>query len=118
VLTADHGTQRDPSVSGAFMIDINKLKSLLQRRFDNDQDNVALFEKIRPTEMWLNRAELRDNGFTLDDVSEYITTLTQQQTYKTGNAPAPGHEQDRVFSAAFPSSMLSRLPCLQQARAG
>jgi hypothetical protein len=31
--------------------------------------------------------------------------------------PAPGHEQDRVFDAAFPSSMLSALPCLPEARA-
>jgi hypothetical protein len=118
VLTADHGTQRDPAVSGAFMIDINKLTSLLQHRFDDDQDHVALFEKIRPTEIWVNQGELSDNGFTLDDVSRYIDSLTQEQTYKNANTPAPGHEQDRVFSAAFPSSMLSRLPCLPQARAG
>jgi type I phosphodiesterase/nucleotide pyrophosphatase len=117
VLTADHGTQRDPAVSGAFMIDINKLTSLLQKQFDDDNDKVALFEKIRPTEIWVNPAELKDNGVTLTQISTFIMSLTQEQTYKNANVPAPGHEQDTVFDAAFPSSMLSALPCLPEARA-
>lgn len=117
VLTADHGTQRDPSVSGAFMIDINKLTSLLQHTFDDDGDKATLFEKIRPTEIWVDRAELHDNGFTLNDISQFIMSITQQQTYKNQNTPAPGHEQDTVFSAALPSTMLSALPCLPQAGA-
>jgi type I phosphodiesterase/nucleotide pyrophosphatase len=117
VLTADHGTQRDPAVSGAFMIDINKLTTLLQDRFDDDGDKVALFEKIRPTEIWVNHAELRDNGVTLNEISAYIMSLTQEQTYKNQNVPAAGHERDTVFDAALPSSMLSALPCLPEARA-
>jgi hypothetical protein len=117
VLTADHGTQRDPSVSGAFMIDINKLTSLLQQRFDDDGDKVALFEKIRPTEIWVDRAELRDNDATLNEISAFILSLTQGQTYKNQNYPAPGHERDPVFEASLPSSMLSALPCLPEARA-
>ncbi len=118
VLTADHGTQRDPAVSGAFMIDINKLTSLLQRTFDDDADKTPVFEKVRPTEIWLNQSELRDNGYTLNDVSEFIMSLTQEQTYKNQNTPAPGHEHDTVFAAALPSTMLSALPCLPQAGVG
>ena len=118
VLTADHGTQRDPSVSGAFMIDINKLTALLAKTFDDDGDKVALFEKIRPTEIWIDRDELRDNGATLNQISAYILSLTQGQTYKNENLPATGHERDKVFDAALPSSMLGALPCLPQARAG
>jgi hypothetical protein len=117
VLTADHGTQRDPSVSGAFMIDINKLTSLLQDRYDDDNDEIALFEKIRPTEIWVNQTELRDNHVTLNEISSFILSLTQEQTYKNQNVPAPGHERDPVFEAALPSSMLSALPCLSEARA-
>lgn len=116
LLTADHGTQRDPSVSGAFMVDIRKLTSLLQRTFDGDGDGVALFERVRPTQIWVDPTELRDNGYTLSDISELILSLTQQQTYKNRNVPAPGHAQDAVFAAALPSTMLSRLPCLPQAR--
>jgi predicted AlkP superfamily pyrophosphatase or phosphodiesterase len=116
-LTADHGTQRDPAVSGAFMIDVNKIDSLVRKAFDNDNDGVPLIEKVRATEIWLNTQELANNGFTLDDVSQFIVRMTQQQTFKNRNTPVPGHEGDAVFSAAFPSSMLSGLPCLPEARA-
>ncbi|MGH2576747.1 MAG: hypothetical protein ACRDG9_03195, partial [Actinomycetota bacterium] len=115
-LTADHGTQRDPAVSGAFMIDVNKIDSLIRKAFDDD-DDVPLVEKVRATEIWLNTQELANNGFTLDDVSQFIVRMTQQQTFKNRNTPVPGHEDDAVFSAAFPSSMLFRLPCLPEARA-
>lgn len=115
-VTADHGTQRDPDTSGAFMIDINKLESGLERTFDGDGDGVPLVEKVRPTEIWLDRAELADNGYTLAQVSQWLLDLTQQDTYKNQNLPQPGHEGDTVFDAALPSSILSRLPCLPEAR--
>ena len=116
-VTADHGTQRDPETSGAFMIDINKLESGLAATFDADDDGVQLVQKVRPTEIWVDRAELADNGFTLAQVSQWFLDLTQQDTYKNQNLPQPGHEGDTVFAAALPSSILSRLPCLPEARA-
>ena len=115
-LTADHGTQYSPDVSGAFMIDIDRFTKDLEQAFDSDGDNVPLIVKIRPTEIWLNDKELADNGYTLADVSQFIMNLTQAQTTKVGRAPTPGHENDTVFSAALPSSMLSKLPCLPEAR--
>ena len=118
VLTADHGTQLDPEVSGAFMIDIERFTQGLQNAFDDDGDDVDLFLKIRPTELWVNEAELADNGFTFTDISEFVMGLTQAQTAKTTRPPAPGHEGDAVFSAALPSTMLSELPCLPEARPG
>jgi hypothetical protein len=100
------------------MIDINKLSSLIRATFDADGDGVPLIQRVRPTEIWLNDAELADNGFTLTQVSQFLMGLTQQQTYKNQNLPLPGHEQDLVFDAALPSSILSKLPCLPEARAG
>ncbi len=117
VLVADHGTQRDPATSGAFMIDINKLQSGIAQTFDGDGDGVPLVQKVRPTEIWLDRDELADNGYTLAQVSRWLLELTQADTYKNQNLPAPGHEGDTVFAAALPSSILSSLPCLPEARA-
>jgi hypothetical protein len=117
VLTADHGTQRDPATSGAFMIDIHKLEDGLSRTFDGDGDGVRLVQKVRPTEVFLDTAELADNGFTLEQVSAWFLELTQADTYKNEELPAPGHEDDAVFDAALPSSILSSLPCLPEARA-
>jgi hypothetical protein len=117
-VTADHGTQRDPETSGAFMIDINKLEGDLVATFDDDGDDVPLVQKVRPTEIWLDRDELADNGYTLTQVSQWLLDLTQQETYKNQNLPEPGREDETVFAAALPSSILSRLPCLPEARAG
>ncbi len=114
-LTADHGTNRDPLESGAFQIDTASFEGQLVQHFD-DNDNVPLIVKDRTTELWLNEAELAQNGFTLDQVSSFIMGLTQAQTVKSGRAPQPGHENDTVFSGALPSSMLSQLPCLPEAR--
>jgi hypothetical protein len=115
-LTADHGTNHDPAVSGAFQIDTGKLLDAITQRFD-DTDNVPVIVKNRTTELWLNESELRQNGYTLTDVSNFILGLTQADTVKTGSPTQPGHENDTVFSGAFPSSILGRLPCLPEAQA-
>jgi hypothetical protein len=114
-LTADHGTQRDPDVSGAFMIDITKLEQGLAARFDDDGDGVTLVQKVRPTEIWLNRDELHDNGLRLADVASYLFQLTQAEMVKPGRTPSD--PQARVFAGALPSRILSQLPCLPEARA-
>jgi hypothetical protein len=114
LLTADHGTQRDPETSGAFMIDIKKIESGLIETFD-DADEVRLVQKVRPTEIWLDQDELRDNRATLAEVSQWLLGLTQEQTFKNQNLPEPGNEGETVFAAALPSSILSALPCLPEA---
>ncbi len=116
-ITADHGTNRDPLESGAFQIDTAGLEEQLVQHFD-DGDDVPVIVKNRTTELWLNESELAQNGYTLEDVSKFIMGLTQTQTVKSGRTPQPGHEDDTVFSGAFPSTMLSQLPCLPEARRG
>jgi hypothetical protein len=111
VLTADHGTQRDPERSGAFMIDIHKIEQGIARTFDDD-DRVPLVQKVRPTEIWLDTRELDDNGFTLEQVSRWLLDLTQADTFKNQHVPEPGHEDDPVFAAALPTAALGDLPCL------
>lgn len=112
VLAADHGTQPDPEVSGAFQIDVAKLETGLRDAFD-DGDDVAVVERVRPSEIWLDRDELRENGHTLADVSQWLLGLTQADTFKNQNVPDPGHENERVFAAALPSSILAALPCVR-----
>jgi hypothetical protein len=114
-LTADHGTNLNPEVSGAFQIDTGSIEDLLNQEFD-DGDDVPLIEKFRTTEFWLNEDELAQTGHDLLDVSNFLLSLTQGQTFKSGNEPLPGHENDTVFAGAFPTSLMDRLPCLPQAR--
>jgi hypothetical protein len=116
VVTADHGTQHDPRVSGAFEIDIVKLERELTARFDDDGDDHPLIERIRPTEIWVDRDELHDNGLRLADLADRLARLTQAEVLKPGRTPSDPSAP--VFAAALPSRILSQLPCLPEARAG
>ena len=115
-LTADHGTNIDPAVSGAFQIDNTAIENLLNQKFD-DGDNVPLIDKFRTTEFWFNESELAQSGHDLVDVANFIMSLTEAQTAKAGRPPLPGHENDLVFAGAFPTSLMDQLPCLPEARA-
>ncbi len=117
-LTADHGTQHDPNVSGAFVIDIDRFTQDLMKEFDTDGDRTPLITKVRPTELWVDPAELARNHTTLNDMSQYVLGLTQAQTIKVGRPLDPETANDKVFAGALPSTMLSRLPCLSEARLG
>jgi hypothetical protein len=109
MLTADHGMQRDPKATGAYPIDIDDLEAAVNGTFG---DHVLI--KARPTQMWLNEEELAANGFTLDEVSAFLGSLTEADTVGAIQ-PAPGHEDDRVFDAVFPATLLRDLPCLPDA---
>jgi predicted AlkP superfamily pyrophosphatase or phosphodiesterase len=115
-LTADHGTNIDPAVSGAFQIDNTAIENLLNQKFD-DGDNVPLIDKFRTTEFWFNESELAQSGHDLVDVANYLMSLTEAQTAKATRPPLPGHENDLVFAGAFPTSLMDQLPCLPEARA-
>jgi hypothetical protein len=117
VLAADHGTQPDPERSGAFRIDVAKLETGLTDAFD-DGDRTPVVQRVRPSEIWLDRDELREAGHTLAEVSQWLLGLTQADTFKNQNVPEPGREDERVFAAALPSSILAALPCLRASTGG
>jgi len=117
VLTADHGMMPDPDVTGAFRIGIDELTADIEATFDDDGDDEPLILKLRPTEVWLDEAEVEDNGTSDAEIAQYISGLTQQDTVKPNLEPAPDPNA-KVFDAAFPSSILSALPCLPGASEG
>ena len=83
--------------------------------FDHDGDATRIVELIQPTQIFVNRAELEQNGYTLADVARYVMTLTKGQTALPTVTVPPDQQTDRVFEAAFPSKIMSRLPCLPEA---
>ena len=110
-LTADHGAQIPADVSGGIPIDPNRMRSLIVGTFDNDDDGVELFMRVRPTQLWVDEAELQDNGVTLDEISEYIGGLTASQVARTDFTIPPGREKELVYEAAFPGRLFPQLPC-------
>ncbi len=113
-LTADHGHQRDPAITGAFQIGIDQVEAAVTERFD-DGDEVPVIQQMRPTQIWLDLDELRSNGHDLSEVASFIMGLTQEDTLKAGMTIGPGHESDLVFSAVFPTTALTQMDCLPRA---
>lgn len=115
VLTADHGAIPDPEVSGAFAVPSIALANGINGAFDTDGDDRRVVQMVQPTQIFIDEAELRQNGHTLEDVARWVMGLTKGDV---SSAPLPPEEaDDPIFQAAFPSSLLARLPCLPEARA-
>ena len=113
VLTADHGAQYDPKVSGAFQVTPGQLEGDLADAFAAKSGDVV--QAVRTSMVYVNEDVMRANGYTLDDIATFILHYTKAQATPDG-APPPADGSDRVFSAAFPNSILPQLPCLPEAR--
>jgi hypothetical protein len=112
VLTADHGHQFDPAVSGAWQIDVTHMEQDINQKFDTNDNGVPIIQKMRPTQIWLDKAELAQNDATVEDVAHFMMTLTEADTTKRSIVPAQGHANDLVFKSVIPLSVFDRLPCL------
>jgi hypothetical protein len=110
LVTADHGSTPSPAVTGAFQISAELLHAAMQERFDTDRDDVEVIQQVKQTEVFIDRRELRRNGFTLEDVARFVMGIRQGDVPIEG-LPIPSPD-DRVFRAAFPAEMLTSLPCL------
>jgi hypothetical protein len=117
VLTADHGAQYDPAVSGAFQVPPPELERDLNAAFPVS-GHRSVFEAVRTSQIYLNEDVLAGSDYTAEEISRFILGYTEEQGLVEGSVPLSQVEAtERVFSAAFPISMLPDLPCLPEARA-
>ena len=117
VLTADHGAIPDPKVSGA-LPDLHRRRSApgSSAAFDTDGDDVPVVQLIQPTQIYVNEAELRQNGGTLEEMARWIMGRTKADTAGTGVAVPADQQDETVFAASFPSRLMTDLACLPEAR--
>lgn len=106
-LTADHGVNPNPAVSGAVTLDRARVTRALTERFD-DGDGVPLVQAVRPTQIFLRRSELRAG---LSAVSSFLLGLTRGDL-AAGGAPA-GKAGGPSFQAVFPTARIDALPCFR-----
>jgi hypothetical protein len=60
---------------------------------------------------------MASSGSTLDQISRFLLGYTHEQGIPDAAAPLPEAERsERVFSAAFPISLMEDLECLPEAR--
>ena len=111
-VTADHGHTPDPEVSGAYVISPTGTADLVQAAFDRDGDDVRVVQYTQPTEMFIDRDELEEQGYTLNDVSAFLMEVTFRDVGSpTWPVPEEGLD-DRAFMAAYPSRLLDTLSCV------
>jgi len=107
VLTADHGAAPSPSETGGTVISSAKLTAAIESTF-----GASVVDLVEATEIYLNTAALASNGHSVPEVARFVAGLT------AGEVAAPGQDvppDQRVFRAAYPSSVLDHLPCLPEA---
>ncbi len=112
VLTADHGAAPSPSQTGGTVISSARLTGAIEAAFDTDADDTSVVDLVQGTQIYLDLDELAEQGHDAGDVARLVGALT------AGDVAAPGTATpaDRaVFRAAYPSSVLRRLPCLPEA---
>jgi hypothetical protein len=114
ILTADHGHQYDPAISGAFPIGVPALTAFLERRFGGTPD-APIVTRGRPTQLWIDERTLAAKGLTLDDVAMAVMASTRSETADQGVEVTDPDAM--VFSAAFPTDAMASLPCLREATA-
>ena len=112
MLTADHGTQRDPALTGAFLADIDRLSATVEAAFGGTESRPVIL-KARPTQLWLDMKLLRREGYTVEQVAEFIQGLDQADLAGSSGVQ-PGNAGRRVFDAVFPTSTIEDLPCLPE----
>ena len=105
-LTADHGFTPKAATTGATVIDNSELARDLNANFNGIQSP-------RPTQTWVNETELRRGGGSLGGVARYLMGYTRAENTRNPSSLPPGAGGERLFAAAFPSSVLPGLPCVR-----
>jgi hypothetical protein len=114
VVTADHGAVADTSVTGAPELEPNRLRLDLQARFDPDQDGRDVVQDVRVTQVFLDDAELQENGFDRDDVARFLLGYTLGDHLDDPSLP-PDRRDQLVYETAFDGRALEHLDCLPEA---
>jgi hypothetical protein len=114
VTTADHGAQFDPEVSGAFQVTPGHLQSDLLAAFPSKTDTPVI-QLTRNAYIYVNESPMKASGYTLEEISQFILDYTKEQGAANPSTVPAAERNDRVFSAAFPSSILTNLRCLPEA---
>ena len=115
VVTADHGAQFDPEISGAFQVTPGQLQSDLLAAFPSKTDTPVI-QLARNAYIYVNESPMKASGYTLEEISQFILDYTKEQGAANPSTVPETERDDRVFAAAFPSSILPSLRCLPEAR--
>jgi arylsulfatase A-like enzyme len=115
VLTADHGAQYDPVVSGAFQVTPRKLADDLERAFPSSTDR-SVFRAVRTSQLYVDEEAMVASGYTFGEIATFVLDYTKGQGADDPDTVPVEERDDRLFAAAIPIDLLPHLGCLPEAR--
>ena len=110
IMTADHGAQRDPAVTGAFNASPGAMEANLAAKFAGGGETVPWIQEIRPTQLWVDEKAAKADGVTLQEVVTHLRSLQQSDVPSGGMVGGP----EKLYATVFESSLLPKLPCIRK----
>jgi hypothetical protein len=104
-VTADNG--QTPLEAGGWPIDRAEIIEDVQAKFDKTENGTGLIELTSPTVLFMNKAELKANDVTSQDVSNFLSNYTLAANVGARDSnEVPTEFADRtdelIIKAAFP----------------
>lgn len=113
LMTADHGQQPLPEVSGGWRINSHEIVQDLEARFDQLDNGRDLVAKITTTDIYFNQGEMAANRIDPEAVARWLALYTIADSIPPDT---PGIERvsaerqdDRLFAGVFTGSFLQSL---------
>ena len=115
VLTADHGAQFDPKVSGAFQVTPGQLEADLNAAFPSSTAD-SVFLAVRTSQIYLDEEAMRASDYTEAEIAQFVLDYTKEQGAPDPTTVPSDQLEDPVMSMALPIGLLDGLKCLPEAR--
>lgn len=104
IMTADHGQTPAALSTGAWPINMDRVRNDIANHFEFDADDV--FDEARVGHFWVDQAGLQQAGKTLEEIADFLTDYRLEDNLAAGQ-PAPEGYGDRVneklFAGAWPT---------------
>ena len=106
-VSADHGQQPRPELTGGWRINQDEVERDVRSRFGD------VVEKITPFDIYVDMEALEGSDYSLEEIARYFGTYTLGENIPEG---APGADRvpearldERLFAGAFPTGYLAAL---------
>jgi predicted AlkP superfamily pyrophosphatase or phosphodiesterase len=106
VISADHGQQPLPEVTGGWRIDLIEIERDIELRFG------PVVEQATPADLFIDTEALEKSGHNLDQMARYLGTYTIGDSIPRAvplNVVPEARLDDRVFAGVFTTEYLSGL---------
>jgi hypothetical protein len=117
-LTADHGMQPYPDVTGGWSINTEEMTADIERRFDHVTPKIPIMLSNRGYQYVFNAKEMKRNDVTPDQIAAFIRGYRIKDNLTTGNSLPTAFKDkgnQRLFLTALtPPELKNALDCASE----